>query len=53
MINDGPKRLVVVAVGITVISYDAVYPGARIEREIFLCFFGLFWDILQHNGHVT
>ena len=60
MINDGTKRLVVVAVGVSVISYDAVYQQltrssmhpARIENERFCAFSGLFWDILQHNGDV-
>ena len=58
MINDGPKSLVVVAVGVSVISYDVAYQqlhqelhSAQIEKK-YLCFFGLFWDILQYNGDV-
>ena len=55
MINDGSKRLVVVVVGVSVISYDAVYQElhpARIKNERFCAFFGLFWDVLKHNGDV-
>ena len=55
MINDGSKRLVVIAVGVSVISYDAVYQQlhpARIKNERFCAFFGLFLDVLQHNGDV-
>ena len=59
MIKDGSKRLVVlVVIGISVISYDVcsipaahqeLHP-ARINNERFCAFFGLFWDVLQHNG---
>ena len=56
MIKDGSKRLVVVVVvGISVISYDAVYQQlhpARIKNERFCAFFGLFWDVLKHNSDV-
>ena len=55
MIKDGSKRLVVVLVAISVISYDAVYQqlhSARIKNERFCTFFGLFWDVLQHYGDV-
>ena len=56
MINDGLKRLaVVVVVGVSVISYDAAFQElhlARIKNEFFFAFFGLFLDVLQHNGDV-
>ena len=56
MINDGSKHLVVVVVvGVSVISYDTVYQElhpARIKNERFCAFFGLFLDVLQHNGGV-
>ena len=55
MINDGSKRLVVVVVGVSVISYDAVYQQlhqARIKNERFCAVFGLFLDALQRNGDV-
>ena len=59
MINDGSKRLVVVVVvGVSVISYDAVYQQlTRSSTQLKLkmkdlCFFGLFLDVLQHNGDV-
>ena len=55
MTNDGSKRLVVVAVGVSVISYDAVYQQlhpARTKNERFCAFFGLFLGVLQHNGDV-
>ena len=55
MIKDGSKRLVVVVVGISVISYDAAHQElhpARIKNERFCAFFSLFWDVLQHNCDV-
>ena len=55
MINDRSKRLVVVVVGVSVISYDAVYQQlhpARIKNDRLCAFFGLFLDVLQHNGDV-
>ena len=55
MINDGSKRLVVVVVGVSVISYDAVYQQlhpARIKNDRFCTFFGLFLDVLQRNSDV-
>ena len=50
----------VVVVGVSVILYDAVYQQltmqelhpARIKNERFCTFFGLFLDVLQHNGDV-
>ena len=48
MINDGPKSLVVVAVGVSAISYDAVYQqltrsSTQLESKMKnLCFFSLF-----------
>ena len=62
MIKDGSKRLVVVVVGISVISYEKytssspaahqeLHP-ARIKNERSCAFFGLFWDVLKHNGDV-
>ena len=59
MINDGSKRLVVVVVGVSVISYDAVYQqltrsSTQLESKLkdFVLFFGLFLDVLQHNSDV-
>ena len=59
MINDGSKRLVVVVLGVSVISYDAVYQqltrsSTQLEskNERFCAFFGLFWDVLKLNGDV-
>ena len=59
MINDGSKRLVVVVVGVSVIPYDAVYQQltrsfTQLESKMkdFVLFFGLFLDVLQHNGDV-
>ena len=57
MINDGSKRLVVVIVGVSVISYDAAHQDqelhpARIKNERFCVFFGLFWGVLKYNGDV-
>ena len=60
MINDGSKRLVVVVVGVSVISYDAVYQHAahqelhpaRTKNDRLCAFFGLFLDVLHHNGDV-
>ena len=56
MINDGSKRLVVVVVvGVSVISYDAVYQQlhiARIKNEKFCAFSVCLLDVLQHNGDV-
>ena len=59
MINDGSKRLVVVVVvGVSVISYDVVYQLTRSSTQLeskmtdYVLFFGLFLDVLQHNGDV-
>ena len=53
MINDGPECLVVVTVGVSVISYDAVYQQlhpAQIENERFCTFFlvcfGIFCNMM-------
>ena len=50
IINDGPKHLVVAAVGVPVISYDTVYQqltrsSTQLESKMkdFVHFFGLLW----------
>ena len=57
MINDGSKRLVVV-VGVSVISYDAVYQqltrsSTQLESKMKdFVLFSFFFYVLQHNGDV-
>ena len=60
MINDGSKLLVVVVVvvGVSVISYDAVYQqltrsSTQLESKMKdFVLFRVFLDVLQHNGAV-
>ena len=58
MINHGSKHSVVVVVGVSVDSYDVVYQqltrtSTQLESKMKdFVFFGLFWDVLQHNGDV-
>ena len=58
MINDGLKCLVVVVVGVSVISYGAVYQqltrsSTQLESKMKdFVLFSLFLDVLQHNGDV-